>query len=78
MKKQNKSSLNISVESFESTETYFENLKINKQGFKALSTHNKRTGNSGKTKPNWRTTDGIKYPVTIYKASELKEDTQDE
>lgn len=63
----------------ENENEYLENLTIDEQLFKELSTpSNKRCGSRGKTKQAWRTTDGIKYPVTTYKASELKEGLKDE
>lgn len=57
---------------------YLEKLTIDEHTFKQLSTPNKRGGTRGKTKQTWRTTDGIKYPVTTYKASELKDGKHDE
>ncbi|MFD2868433.1 hypothetical protein ACFSY7_07965 [Kurthia populi] len=78
MKKQNRCNLNTLVERFENTEEFFKNLTINKEDFQTLSTPSKLGGSRGKTKAQWRVTDGIKYPVTTYKASELKEGTHDE
>ncbi|MEB7772439.1 hypothetical protein [Kurthia gibsonii] len=78
MKKQNRCDINTSVKQFKNTEEFFENLEINKTDFKTLSTPSKRGGTRGKTKQAWRTTDGNNYPVTTYKASELKEGTYDE
>ncbi|RPJ94084.1 hypothetical protein CW357_17230 [Rummeliibacillus sp. TYF005] len=51
---------------------YLTKLKITKWDFKELSTQSKRTGSMGKTKPKWRESDGIDYPVITYNASELK------
>lgn len=51
---------------------YLSNLRITKSSYEFLSTTT-RTNNSYKTKENWRTTDGVQYPVKTYKASDLKE-----
>ncbi len=78
MKKQNRCDINTSVQKFKNTEEFFESLEINKTDFGTLSTPNKLGGSRGKTKSQWRVTDGIEYPVTTYKASDLKYGTHDE